>query len=113
MSVIALSGLGLSFTFYTCPMAPAASAKPCCPHELEPPPADALLPAPCCTATNVAVSAPAAEHRLLPDAPQVAALPAPAIVVAAAIRSPAAPVAPRFLLTHGPPPLERTTRLLI
>src|SRR5262245_12595154 len=102
VSVVALSGLGLSFTFYTCPMQPRAAAHPCCPQApADPPPTDTVSRTPCCTAVHVAVApAPSDSRTARTDGPSPAALPAPAFA-AIALAPPAAPVARESLLTHG------------
>lgn len=114
VSAVALSGLGLSATLYACPMDPEPSAQPCCPDTGdEPAPAHSISATPCCQATHVDV-APAATDRLTaPDARPVIAAVAIAVIAPPPVRPLTALLAHRPAAAHGPPPLERTTRLLI
>ena len=113
VSAVAISGLGLSGTFYACPMEPEPSARPCCPDVAgEPAPEHTISATPCCRATHVEV-APATDRLTAPDARPVMVAALSITIAPPPARPLAAPLAQRPTTTHGPPPLERTSRLLI
>jgi hypothetical protein len=115
VGAVGASGLGLSITYYACPMQPEPAASPCCPASAREPAAEPSFEAgTCCEANHVDIAAAPAEARR--SAPEVK----PADLIAIVFTVPAAVprvVEPtrwlRPLATYGPPPLERTTRLLI
>jgi hypothetical protein len=112
---VGVSGLGLSLTYYACPMQPEASASPCCPVSTrEPAPEPSFERSSCCEATHVDIAAAPSEARRsgpeLKPVAVIAVMVAPP-VIAAQVARPVHWLRP--ISTHGPPPLERTTRLLI
>jgi hypothetical protein len=115
VGAVGVSGLGLSLTYYACPMQPEASASPCCPASTrEPAPEPSFERGSCCEANHVDIAAAPSEARR--SAPEVKAAALVAIIVplpAPVLRAAELAHLLRPLSTYGPPPLERTTRLLI
>ena len=112
VSAVALSGLGMSITIYACSMQMKASVHPCCAQPEHDPAGARLQRVPCCSVTHRDVAAAPSETQAVQNQIRTPVA-APAAIALAVWPVAEAPVLPGSITTHGPPPLQRGTRLLI